>query len=76
MKKQFAVMAHYYDYPHNDVHSYKRCFNEEEEIEPKGRTQVLDVKKAVARREREMVRELEERRKLVEKETLQARLRE
>lgn len=68
-------MTHYYNYPENDVHCYKKHIYQEEELEPKGKTQVLDVKKAVAKREREMVRELEDKKKMIEKEVLQNKLR-
>ena len=69
-------MTHYYSYPEADVHCYKRHLEDNPEPEHRPKAQVLDVKKAVARREREMVRELDDRKKNIEREAHQARLRQ
>ena len=56
MKKQ-GVITHYQSYPEEDIHMYKRQIQEPCQKEAKAE-QVLEVKRAVAQREREMVREM------------------
>jgi len=76
MKAQQAVLNHYHDYPDAESASYKHLRPEDASTKNPRSKKVLEVKKEVARQERNKVREQEELKKMREKQEAQRLLKQ